>query len=337
MYTFTNDYNQTVHPKLIEEFLASQNRVYSGYGTDEICNKARELIKAKLENEKANIHFFASGTITNLTTISHILRPYEAVISADSGHIFVHETGAIEATGHKIFPVVSDDGKLTPKMIESALKIHTDEHMVKPKMVYISNTTEVGTVYNRAELNELSKFCKQNNLYLFIDGARLASAIAASDVTLKDLADLSDVFYIGATKAGAFMGEALVVMNEKINENFRFSMKQKGAITAKSWIIGTQFVGLFKSDLYFEIGKHINQMANELKDCFKKFDFLADPQSNQLFIILPNEIANEILKHYVVANWQLNDEERVLRFCTGFCTTKEDIKLFKDRFEQIIK
>lgn len=336
MYTFTNDYNQTMHPKLLDAFLACQNKVYSGYGHDELSKEARKAIQAKLGRE-AHIHFFSGGTITNLTTISHFLRPYEAVLSAESGHIFVHETGAIEATGHKVFPMRSDDGKITTSMMEEALALHVDEHMVKPKMLYISNTTELGTLYNKAELTELSKFCKEKGLYLFIDGARLASALAASDLTLKDYADLSDAFYIGGTKAGALMGEALIITNEKLNEDFRFSMKQKGAITAKSWIIASQFLAFFQNDLYEEIGKKLNENAKTLASYLQAYDFLVPPVSNQLFVIMKNALADEVLKSYDLATYPLNKEEKVLRFCTSFSTTKEDLEKFKNKFEEIQK
>lgn len=336
MYTFTNDYNQTMHPKLLDAFLACQNKVYSGYGLDELCDEARKEIQAKL-GRQAHIHFFSGGTITNLTTISHFLRPYECVLSADTGHIFVHEAGAIEATGHKVFPMKSEDGKVTISMIEEALALHTDEHMVKPKMLYISNTTELGTLYSKAELIELSNFCKEKGLYFFLDGARLASALDASDLTLKDLAALTDAFYIGGTKAGALMGEALVITNDKLNEYFRFSMKQKGAITAKSWIIGSQFLAFFQDDLYEKIGKDLNDKAKTLASYLEAYNFLVPPLSNQLFVIMNNALADEVLKSYALANYPLNKEEKVLRFCTSFSTKEEDLEKFKNKLKEIEK
>jgi len=215
MYSFTNDYNETAHPKLLESLLTKAQQKNSGYGLDDYCELATKLIRQKIDSADAAVHFLPGGTITNLTFICHTLRPYQAVIAADTGHIAVHETGAIEATGHKVITVQGVDGKLTPESIKPILDEHCDEHMVQPKLVYISNTTEFGTVYRKQELQQLYQFCQQHNLYLYLDGARLAMALAAkdNDLTFKDLAQLTDAFYIGGTKVGAFAGEALIINN----------------------------------------------------------------------------------------------------------------------------
>ncbi|MFQ1017932.1 threonine aldolase family protein [Gilliamella sp. BG7] len=333
MYDFLNDYNQTVHPKLLKSFIDITEQKFSGYGLDQCCNQARESIKKQLQSPNADIHFMLGGTITNLTVISHILRPYQAVIAADTGHVNVHETGAIEATGHKVLTVQTEDGKLTPELLKSVLTYHCDEHMVQPKLVYISNTTELGTIYTKQELKKLYQFCQKNHLYLYLDGARLAMALAANgnDISFSDLAKYTDVFYIGGTKVGAFAGEAVVFNNLSINQNFRFSMKQKGAILAKSWIVGSQMNVLMQNNLYLELGKHSNSMANKLKQLFENIGltFITKPQSNQLFVNFPNKLAKKILTHYAVDNLGQTDSNHIgLRFCTSWSTQDEDIELF---------
>ncbi len=229
---------------------------------------------------------FCGGTQTNLTAISAFLRPHEAVISANTGHVLVHETGAIEATGHKVISMKVDDGKLKPKHIKMAIDEHTDEHMVKPKMVYISNPTEIGTIYKKQELKDLSDYCKKNKIILYMDGARLGSALCSkeNDIELSDLPKLTDAFYIGGTKNGALMGEALVICNDSLKEDFRYHIKQKGGLLAKGRVIGIQFLELFKDDIYFELAKHANNMAEMLKigisNCGHKFLIDSSYKSN---------------------------------------------------------
>ncbi|MEG0188947.1 MAG: aminotransferase class V-fold PLP-dependent enzyme, partial [Algoriella sp.] len=230
-YSFKNDYSEGAHPAILQKLVETNLTQTIGYGEDEFCDEARELIKKQLKKE-AEIHFVSGGTQANLIVISSILKPYESVIAAETGHIAVHETGAIEATGHKINTIATSDGKISAIQIEKVLKLHTDEHMVKPKMVYISNSTEVGSVYTKAELKSIYNFCQENNLILFVDGARLGSALTSSkcDLTLEDMANLCDVFYIGGTKNGALIGEAIVFNKLDLNENFRFHIKQKGGM-----------------------------------------------------------------------------------------------------------
>ena len=339
MYDFLNDYNQTVHPRLLQRFLDITNQKLSGYGLDACSYQARETIQKKLKSPNADIHFMPGGTLTNLTVISHLLRPYQAVIATQTGHINVHETGAIEATGHKVLTVKSSNGKLTPELIKPILAQHSDEHMVQPKLVYISNSTELGTIYTKQELKELYQFCQRNHLYLYLDGARLAMALAAkeNDITFPDLAKYTDVFYIGGTKVGAFAGEAVVFNNLTINQDFRFSMKQKGAILAKSWIVAVQLDTLMTDNLYLELGKHGNQMAEKLVNLFEEagFTFMAKPQTNQLFVNFPNAIAKKIVNHYAVDNLGQTDSDHIgLRFCTSWATQDNEIEAFAKQIKK---
>ena len=341
IYSFTNDYNETAHPKIFNAFLQTANQKNAGYGLDDYCKQAAEIIKKQIKSPESDVHFLPGGTITNLVLISHALRPYQAVICAQTGHIAVHETGAIEATGHKVITVQSNDGKLTPEMIKPVLVEHCDEHMVQPKMVYISNTTEIGTIYTKQELQALSTFCRNNNLYLYLDGARLAMALTAkeNDLTLADLAELTDAFYIGGTKVGAFNGEALVINSKLLNDDIRFSMKQKGAIQAKSWLLGMQFITLMQDDLYFELGQTSNTMANQLKIVLEKqgLSFVVPPQTNQLFVKVPNQLVEKLTQTYSLADSGAIDAEHTcLRFCTSWATTKSDIEEFEVFLKNII-
>ena len=341
MYDFLNDYNQTVHPNLLKEFVDINNKKLSGYGLDECCNDAINSIKKILKSPNADVHFMAGGTITNLTMISHILKPYQAVIAAETGHINVHETGAIEATGHKVVTVKTEDGKLTPELIKPVLDYHCDEHMVQPKLVYISNTTELGTLYTKQELKQLYQFCQKHHLYLYLDGARLAMALAAkdNDITFPDLAKYTDAFYIGGTKVGAFAGEALIFNNLSINHDFRFNMKQKGAILAKSWIIAVQFKALMENNLYISLGKHSNDMAEKLKNLFEieGLTFAAKPQSNQLFVNFPNQLAKKIISLYAVDNLGQTDPSHIcLRFCTSWATQEVEIENFAKQLKALL-
>ena len=273
MYSFKNDYSEGAHPNIMKALMESNMQQTEGYGEDKYCMAAIKLLKDKLKRSDVDIHMFCGGTQTNLTAISAFLRPHEAVISANTGHVLVHETGAIEATGHKIISIKVADGKLKPEHIQMAINEHTDEHMVKPKMVYISNPTEIGTIYKKQELEDLYKFCKKSNIILYIDGARLGSAICSkeNDIKFSDLPRLADAFYIGGTKNGALLGEALVICSDFLKEDFRYFIKQKGGLLAKGKLIGIQFLELFKDDIYFELAKHANDMAELLKMGIRKY------------------------------------------------------------------
>ncbi len=340
MYSFKNDYSEGAHPRLLEALVASNLEQTEGYGEDHYTQRAAELLKEKIGQKDAAVHFFVGGTQTNLTAISAFLRPHEAVIAASTGHIATHETGAIEATGHKVITVEVSDGKLTCEHIQRVLDAHTDEHMVKPKMIYISNSTEVGTIYKKGELKDLSEFCKVNNLLLYLDGARLGSALTSqeSDMTLSDLGSLTDAFYIGGTKNGALMGEALVICRDSLKEDFRFHIKQKGALLAKGRLIGIQFEALFRDNLYFELAEHANKMASLLQFEIQKagYTFLIQSSSNQIFPILPNEIIKKLQANYAFHIWQKIDESHsAIRLVTSWATKEEAVWHLGGRFSNL--
>ncbi len=342
MYSFKNDYSEGAHKSILEALLETNMIQETGYGEDSFTEKAKELIKEKLQNKEASIHLLSGGTQTNLIAISAFLRPHEAVISANTGHILVHETGAIEATGHKIISVPSKDGKLVSEDIVNVLESHTDEHMVRPKLIYISNSTEIGTVYTKEELENLYNCCRENRLILFVDGARLGSALCAegNELTLEDMGRFSDAFYIGGTKNGALFGEALVIINESLKEDFRFHIKQKGGLLAKGRALGLQFFKLFENDLYFDLAKHANQMSKILSDGIRElgYKFLIDSNSNQVFPILPNEIIKKLEKNYAFYIWEKFDEENsVIRLVTSWATPKEEVEAFVEELKKISK
>lgn len=328
MYSFKNDYSEGAHPRILETLLRTNLEQSEGYGKDTYCEQAEKLIKDKLNNQEVDVHFISGGTQTNLIAISSFLRPYEAVISANTGHIYVNEAGSIEATGHKVIPIDVEDGKLRKEDILLVLTKYSNEHVVKPKLVYISNSTEIGTIYTKSELENLSQVCKENNLILFMDGARLGSAITCreNDLTLEDISKLTDIFYIGGTKNGALLGEALVICNKNLQDDFRYNLKQKGAMLAKGRLLGIQFIELFKDDLFFEIGKHENDMADILREGINNlgYDFFVNSPSNQIFPILNNSVLNELEKYYGFSIWEKVDENRsAIRLVTSFATKKE--------------
>lgn len=342
MYSFKNDYSEGAHPRILEALVESNMEQMEGYGEDTYCLKAIELLKQKIGIENIDIHLLTGGTQTNLTSISAFLRPHEAAIAACTGHILVHETGAIEATGHKIISLPTEDGKLTPDKIQTALTAHTDEHMVKPKLVFISNTTEIGSIYNKKELESISRFCRENNLILYMDGARLGSALSSdeNDLTLSDLASLVDAFYIGGTKNGALIGEALLICRDSLKEDFRFHMKQKGALLAKGRLIGIQFLELFRDNLYFDLAAHANSMAGMIKGALNNegFKFLTHSPSNQIFPILPNKVIEELEKKYSFYVWEKIDENNsAIRLVTSWATKKEAVEAFIKDIKNILK
>lgn len=332
MYSFLNDYSEGASPEIMKALMESNYEQTTGYGTDEYCQEAREIIKSKVGNKEVEVHFLVGGTQTNQTSISAFLRPYQAVIAAATGHINVHETGAIEATGHKVVVADSVDGKLTPQTVLKAVKIHTDEHMVQPKMVYISNSTEIGTVYTKAELEALYKCCKENDLYLFMDGARLASALMseACDLTLEDLPKLTDAFYIGGTKNGALFGEALVIVKDSLKADFRYMIKRHGGMFAKGRLLGIQFAEFFKDDLYFRNAKHANEMAALLKKGMqeKGYKFASDSYTNLQFPIMSKADIERLSKDFLFEVEEPDKEESPTRFVTSWATTKEGVEEF---------
>ena len=340
MYSFKNDYSEGAHPRIIEKLLKTNLEQTEGYGKDIYCIEAENLIKNKLNNKNIDVHFISGGTQTNLIAISAFLRPYEAAISANTGHIQVNEAGSIEATGHKVISVNVKDGKLRKEDILDVLSKYTNEHVVKPKLVYISNSTEIGTIYTKSELEGLSQVCREHNLILFMDGARLGSALACkeNDLTFEDISKLTDAFYIGGTKNGALLGEALVICNKYLQEDFRYNLKQKGAMLAKGRLLGIQFAELFKDNLYLEIGKHENDMADILRNGIESlgYEFLVNSPSNQIFLILNNDIIDELEKSYGFNIWEKIDEERTaIRLVTSFATKEENCLEFIKKLKEI--
>lgn len=333
MYSFKNDYSEGAHSRILEALIKCNMEQSEGYGEDIFTARAIKLIKEKIRREDVDVHLLVGGTQTNLTALSAFLRPHEAVIAANTGHVLVHETGAIEATGHKVISVDVEDGKLTRKNIEAVIEGHTDEHMVKPKLVYISNSTEIGTIYRREEVEELSEVCKQYDLYLYVDGARLGSALCSSENNMKiyELAQLVDAFYIGGTKGGALIGEALVICRDTLKKDFRYHIKQKGALLAKGRILGIQFEELFKDNLYFDLATHANNMAQILKKGIEDagYSFMINSSSNQVFPILPNKLINSLEKKYLFLIWEKIDKENsAIRLVTSWATNEEKVSEF---------
>ena len=332
MIRFECDYAEGAHPRILERLSETNFMQTPGYGMDEYCKRAASHIKKLCGDDNAHIHFFVGGTIANLTTIASVLKPYQGVISADTGHINVHETGAIEATGHKVLTIPSSDGKITAASVEEMYLEHAEnpepEHIVAPGMVYISHPTENGTVYTKKELTELSSLCRKYGLPLFMDGARLGYGLASvgNDLEISDIAKLCDIFYIGATKIGALFGEALVITNDSFKKDFRYYIKQRGALLAKGRMLGIQFDVLFEDGLYMEIAKNAIDCAMLIKEaCEKKgFKFLYDSPTNQQFPILPNEHVEILSKEFAFHQWKKIDDKHIaVRFCTSWCTTKE--------------
>ena len=333
MISLQNDYSEGAHPRILT-LLFETNRVQSaGYGEDAYCLQAAAYIKQHLHAPQAAIHFVSGGTQSNTVIIKSMLRPHEAVIAAQSGHIAVHETGAIEATGHKVITMpVGNHGKLTPDAVRAAVTTHTDEHMVKPRMVYISQTTEIGSVYSVAELRALRACCDELGLYLHIDGARLGAALAAnSELSLAIIAEVADVFYIGGTKNGALLGEAIVIVNPDLQADFRYGMKQHGALLAKGRILGVQFVGLFAENVFFECAAHAHEQAMVLAQGLRELGcgFLTEPQTNQIFPILPNTVITALQEKFAFYHWQdINENDSAIRLVTSWATEPENVNEF---------
>lgn len=334
MIYFNSDYLEGAHPKIMELLLQSNLEQTTGYGEDNYCEKARVLIRKACSADDAYVQFLVGGTQTNMTVISALLRPHQGVLSADSGHIHVHETGAVESYGHKVLALSGKDGKLSAAQVRQAVETHrTDpsfEHMVQPKMVYISHPTETGTTYTKAELEALSGTCRELGLYLYLDGARLAYGMAAgdSDLNLPDIARLCDVFYIGGTKCGALFGEAVVICNDKLQQDFRYIVKQKGGMLAKGRLLGLQFIGLFEDDLYTQLGQHAIRLADKLREAIKANGIpLINPNTtNQIFISLSKEQAEALSGEFTLGYTEAIDADHVLmRICTSWATKEEHV------------
>ena len=335
MLYFNNDYSEGCHEKILEALTRTNYDQTPGYGEDLHCARAAEKIRSLCRREDLAVHFLVGGTQANLTVIAAALRPHQGAVCADSGHINVHETGAVEATGHKVLGLPSPDGKITAAQVETTARAHREdssfEHTVQPKLVYISHPTELGTLYTRRELEDLSRVCREAGLYLFLDGARLGYGLTAegTDLTLPDIARLCDVFYIGGTKVGALFGEAVVIGNPALAQDFRYLIKQRGAMLAKGRLLGIQFDTLMTDDLYFTLGRHANAMAALLRDTLQSLGcpFLVPPESNQLFPILPDETLEALSRRYVFCEQARMDEgHRAVRFCTSWATREENVR-----------
>lgn len=335
MIYFNCDYTEGCHPKILERLCETNMLQTAGYGEDEICDAARAKIRTACGRDDVDVHFLVGGTQANATVIASVLRPHQGVLSAETGHINVHETGAVEATGHKVLALpATPDGKISAAQVEAAYTAHVNdvsfEHMVQPKLVYISLPTENGGLYSKAELTALHDVCRRFGLYLFIDGARLGYGLAApeNDLTLRDLCDLSDVFYIGGTKVGALFGEAVVITNPEIKPDFRYHIKQRGGMLAKGRLLGVQFDALFTGGLYFEISKKAVAQARRIARVCTDAGcaFFADSPTNQQFPVFPDAALQKLGEKYVYSYWARVDETHsAIRLCTSWATTDENV------------
>lgn len=344
MILFQCDYNEGAHPRILERLAATNMEQTAGYGEDEHCARAAQLIRRACGDESLAVHFLVGGTQANLTVIDAALRSHQGVLCAVTGHINAHETGAVEACGHKVLGLPGTDGKVTAAQVEEAYNahIHDDsfEHLVQPKMVYVSNPTELGTIYSKAELTALSETCHLHGLYLFLDGARLGYGLAAggNDLSLEDIAALCDVFYIGGTKVGALFGEAVVIRNEELKRDFRYFIKQKGGMLAKGRLLGIQFAELFEDGLYEEISRHAVEMAGKLRTVFeqKGYPYLVENNTNQIFPIMPDEHLQKLGREFGYCYQQRVDEKHsAVRFCTSWATTEENVEALKAAVEAL--
>lgn len=335
MIYFNNDYSEGCHEKVLQALNATNMEQTMGYGEDAYCAAAAAKIRAKCGREDIAVHFLVGGTQANLTVIDAALRPHQGALGADTAHIHVHETGAVEATGHKVLWVPHHQGKITAQQVRQTVREHyassSFEHTVQPKLVYISQPTELGTLYTLRELEDLSAACRELGLYLFVDGARLGYGLSArgNDVTMQDLARLCDVFYIGGTKVGALFGEAVVICHPALQEDFRYLIKQHGGMLAKGRLLGVQFGVLMENDLYEQIAAQADRLADRLRAALHALDvpFLVESTTNQLFPILPDTVLEELAKTYVFSEQERVDEaHRAVRFCTSWATRPENVE-----------
>lgn len=334
MIQFQCDYSEGAHPRILERMMQTNFEQTVGYGEDHYCAMARVLVQKACGRPDADVHFLVGGTQANTTVISSVLRPHQGVICVKTGHINVHETGAIEHSGHKVLAVEGINGLLSAESVRAVMEEHLaedgPEHTVQPGMVYISFSTEVGTVYSLAQLKALSAVCREYDMPLFIDGARMGYGLASEgcDVTLNDIADLADVFYIGGTKQGALFGEAVVIVNDSLKKDFRYFIKQNGGMLAKGRLLGIQFLTLFEDDLYFELSQHAVAQAMRIRDAFasKGYGFLVESPTNQQFPILPNAQMERLSADFKFSVWQKVDEgHTAVRFCTSWATKAEAV------------
>jgi len=345
MIYFNCDYTEGAHPSIIEKLAETNMEQTIGYGMDEHCKHAAELIKAACDAEDADVHFLVGGTQTNVTVIDAALRAHQGVICASSGHINVHETGAVEASGHKCITIPSEDGKVYETEVREILANHYanggDEHMVQPKMLYISNPTEWGTIYKKEELIALYELCKEYGVYLFLDGARLGYGLVCkeNDLTLADIAKYTDVFYIGGTKVGALFGEAVVITNPALKPDFRYAIKQHGGMLAKGRLLGVQFETLFTDGRYFEIAKHAMDLAERISSKLAEYgiEFTVASPTNQIFVAMPKKAVEELSKSYKVEPMGTKEGEHdIIRICTSWATKEENVNALLADIERVL-
>lgn len=346
MIYFHNDYCEGCHDKVLQKLIETNMEQTPGYGTDAYCEKAAGMIRKLCKREDLSVHFLVGGTQANLTVIDAALRPHQAALGPVGAHINVHETGAVEATGHKVLSVPSEDGKITAEQVRATVDAHrasdSFEHEAQPKLVYISNPTEYGTLYSLGELEALSAVCREKGLFLFLDGARLGYGLAAKDydVTLPDIARLCDVFYIGGTKVGALFGEAVVISNPAIAEDFRYLIKQHGGMLAKGRLLGVQFCALLEDDLYFRISEHAIRMADQIRDTFEELGipYLVPGITNQIFPILSDGLLEKLSERFVFTEMgRVDDTHRAIRICTSWATQQENVDLLCAEIKRLFK
>ena len=346
MIYFNSDYLEGAHSAIMERMMETNMMQTVGYSCDEICDSARTKVRAACNAPDADVHFLVGGTQTNTTVIAALLRPWQGVVSAVSGHINCHETGAIESTGHKVIALPTPDGKLTAKQVKDYVEWQkndeSEEHIVQPGMVYISHPTETGMLYSKAELTEIFNTCREYGLPLYIDGARLGYGLTAdgNDLTLPEIAQLCDVFYIGGTKVGALFGEAVVIMNEKYKKDFRFMIKQRGGMLAKGRLLGIQFDTLFTDDLYTKIARNANDMAYQIRDIFVSngYPLLFDSPTNQQYPIISDEELAILGKDFGYEYWERVDETHSgVRFCGSWATTQEQVDALREAVNALKK
>ncbi len=342
MIRFNNDYHRSAHPAILQALADTAGDSFPGYGVDPWCEKAADEIKKHLDCPDAAVHFLMGGTQVNMTAIAAALRPYQSAVSAVTGHIHAHETGAVEHTGHKIVTLSSPDGKLTAEQAARVGEAYRTspirEHITQPKLIYISFPTEYGTLYSLRELTELRAACDRYDMYLFVDGARMGYGLAAGDVTLADMARLADMFTIGGTKCGALFGEALVITNAALKPDFRSYIKQNGGMLAKGWLLGLQFYTLFKDGLYFDICRQAVELALQLKAAFaaRGIPSYLDSPTNQQFVILTHEQMEALEGKYTFEPDHDVDEDRMcVRFCTSWATTPQEVRALMSDIEKL--
>ena len=335
MYSFRNDYSEGAHPSVLKALIDTNLEQTPGYGTDRYCEEARALIREKIAVPDADVHFLVGGTQVNLVACAAFLRPFEAVIAPESGHPLIHETGALEATGHRVLSASSRDGKLRPETVAALCRAHSSEHMVRPRMLYLSDSTELGTAYTKEELSALRNICKEYQLYSYLDGARLGCGMVSSTAPLSwtDLGKTLDAFTIGGTKNGLLFGEALVITNDALKADFRSHMKQRGALLAKGRLLGVQFRAILENDLYLENARHANALAQHLQAGIEAlgYSMLLPSPTNQIFPIFPNDLLERLCSLYEYEVQQPMDEQSTcIRLVTSWATAPEAVEQFLD-------